>query len=965
MNKNDKIIAVIGVLILVIASIGVYTWVPSEAMADVSSINEFFQVTSSLLDIPDAITVSDTDPFYALIATPLAVHYGREGMQEILPLYVKNLDDPSRAVERVGTQINSRIEKLTVDNSQCAKNVSLDFAKMYWENSEAVLLIEYNESGYNLGVIATPLASYLTIPVIVTDELDHSVRAVLSDLGVKKTFVCGNNIDGYGSYLRFTSVEEIVDATISLLIEKFGKIDYLTITNPLDVWPPEVLDSTEIILGPETFSTSASTEFRLMLKGGSKVLGTFKIPEDYKYALVKFRGINLNMDDVNELGDSVTFSIGPMLDDLPSTLQRFEILAGGTASGGIPERDSNGNILVDQCYNEAVLYRRGGVEYQVTANPRLLATDQGDVRAEITIEKLSDPYYEMMKGLSSIAPYLTAYHKGLIFGKPEFAFAATDDVLYMGEPSPGFYMPRRNPRLAPASNEHVFEIHNEINELLAKLAGITIEKDIDIKNLRDHYKNNPIYVTLVGGATVLPQYYYATSIEPLLPPEDVKYYWGGGVPSDFMYGNIDPKPGEWQAPVPDLYSDAPDYFPYQENIVGRITGWDVQDASALIVRTIFYNEIIDELGDWKDNAVLQMGGGNDFQEPLLRYNILKILGLTHGDEPMKLSTGASYFNGLALQKNIESLGFETEYARENVATYQGFSNEAIDKLKKANLLNKLLLSKRQLKNAVGVDVVQGKELQENSNFILANAHGNMHLFTMGDVGIYKLGLGRPGGFIERRWARWAPILGVGPGMSLGDHGNYHTRNVENMNLGPSFLWIESCICGKIDGVYPKQGISQSFLHAGCNAVIAATTTSNVPGGYIEPKNSRYDLPWKTLTSYIRASRNVKKGIYPEQHFGFKIYSDLLEEIKEEDMSIGFAYREARNRYLPEEADWLVWWSPPLITTGDSELDAEIFGDMASTAKQGLDPRMDNKYQSFFEYTLYGDPAFIPYVPFDE
>ena len=173
----------------------------------------------------------------------------------------------------------------------------------------------------------------------------------------------------------------------------------------------------------------------------------------------------------------------------------------------------------------------------------------------------------MMKGFSSIAPYLTAYHKGLIFGKPEFAFAADDDVLYMGEPSPGFYMPRRNSYLAPASNEHVFEIHNQINDLLAKLAGITMEREYDIKNLREHYKNNPVYIALVGGATVLPQYLYETSIEPVLPPEDVQYYWGAGVPSDFIYGNIDPKPGEWSGQVPDLYSESPNYYPYQENIL--------------------------------------------------------------------------------------------------------------------------------------------------------------------------------------------------------------------------------------------------------------------------------------------------------------------------------------------------------------------------------------------------------------
>ena len=106
-----------------------------------------------------------------------------------------------------------------------------------------------------------------------------------------------------------------------------------------------------------------------------------------------------------------------------------------------------------------------------------------------------------------------------------------------------------------------------------------------------------------------------------------------------------------------------------------------------------------------------------------------------------------------------------------------------------------------------------------SNFILANAHGNQHTFGMGDVGLYKLGLGLQNGFLERLMAQVATIMGFGPGLSLSSHGYYSTRNVENMNLGPSFLWIESCICGKIDGLYPKQGVSQAYIHSGCNVAI--------------------------------------------------------------------------------------------------------------------------------------------------
>jgi len=376
MNKNDKIIAVIGVVILVIASIGIYTWKPGETMQHLSSIDDFFVVSSSLSNVPDAVAVSDANPFYALIATPLAVHYNAEGKQEIIPMYVQNYSNPSRAISRAEEQIDIAANEF-IDDSRSVKEWSIELAKKYWSSSEAALIIENNESGYNLGVMATPLASYLSIPIIVTDELDHQIREVFNELGVKRTLICGDNIEGYGDVLRFNTVEEIVDNTTKLLIEKFGDIDYITITNPIDAWPPEVLDSEEWIF-EDTFSTMATTELLQSVTAGSNKLGTFTIPSDYKYALVKFKGINLHSENVNELGDNVLFLCGVTDEDEYEGLQRFEVFVGGTGGGGVPVRDANGKIIEDITYNEAVLYDRGGMEYQITVSPTWLASNEGD-----------------------------------------------------------------------------------------------------------------------------------------------------------------------------------------------------------------------------------------------------------------------------------------------------------------------------------------------------------------------------------------------------------------------------------------------------------------------------------------------------------------------------------------------------------------------------------------------------------
>ncbi len=964
MNKNDKIIAVAGVIIIIVASIGVYTWKPSGSAEQTTSVNSFSTVTSTYREIPSAISVSDANPFFPLIATPLAIHYDTDGNQNVVPLYIVNQSSPSRAVTRaMNDQIGIPVG-LHIDSSKTAESWSTDIATTYWSRSDAAVLIQNDEAGYTLGVMATPLASYLSIPVLVTNGTDATVQKALNNLGVKMTVVCGENVKGYGKILRFTTIDSIVNASMSFINDKFGSVDYLTITNPKDAWPPEVLDTTYFTLGPKTMATMSTTYLRKALAGGDTLLGTFTIPQDYKYALVKFKGINLNVENVNDLGDTVIFSAGPQLPDEPTALQQFELYLGGTSLGGVPVRDANGDIVEDSTYTEMVLYRRNGVTYRVDATPFWLASPEGSIQAEVTVEKLNDSIYPLMKGLSSIAPYLTAYHRGLIFGNPEFAFGANDETLFLGEQCPGDTQARVNPRLVPASNAHVFWVHDQINKLLATLANIKVEKESDLKQLRDYYKTNPLYIALVGDATVLPQLIYNTTIEPT-SVEKATYYWGCGVPSDFIYGNIDPNPGDWTGRAPDLYSDTEDHYPFQENIVGRITGWDAQDASALIARTVYYDSIITALGDWRDNGLVQCGGGNDFQKPFVRYKLFgEILGIVALGEPMKLNTGASYFTGLGIQSRVATLGFNTTYIRENAAGFQGFSNEAIQKMKTANLLNKIGMSTRQMRNAVGAEVVEGRPLQENSNFIFANAHGNPHLFTMGDVGVTSLGLGLPHGLIHAVLAQVASIMGFGPGTALNDYMYYNPRNVEQMNLGPSFLWIESCVCGKIDGVYPTQSILQAFLHSGCTTVIAATATSNIAGGYLEPKKTQYDFPGQALIRVIEWANKARQGIYPDFHFGDKIYTDTLEQLKQSKMTIGEAFRNARNKYLPEDASWEVWWSPPLVHTGLPAVDAQYQGDVAKRTAEssGMDPRLDNKYQSFWEYSIYGDPALRPYIP---
>ena len=991
MKKNDKLVVLLGVIILVIASIGIYYGVPTEPEKIVSVADDFVKLTGVLSDeLPTAIYVPDSNPFYAIVATPVAIHYDAECNQYVIPLLVQNLTNPSDPVVRAKEQIGI-VSETVFDDSMDAKEFSLFVADKYWESSKAALIIENNQSGYELGVLATPLASYLSIPVIVTDEMDQDVVEILNDLGVEYTMVCGDTLEGYGHVLKFEAPEQIVDVSMEIIEQKFKTADpsfdinYLTITNPIDAWPPKVLDRKEIFLPERTIkSMSMSQIFNTatgLLTGQTYTTWTFTIPEDYKYALIKFWGYNHDAEDAETMGDGANFNIGPNLPDLPAGQQKFELLAGGkTSSSGVAIRDNKGNILKDMVYSEMVVYDRGGVEYVVEGSGSWLVKKQGTISGKVVIEKLENPRYPLMKGLSSIAPYLTAYRKGIMYGKPDFAFTADDDVITDdGKTCPGLYIPRKNPSLIPLSNKHIYyKVHQPINKVLAKLASIDYNENDrrDLRILREYYKENPIYIALVGGTMGLPQYIYQNNVEPFGDfdgdgVDDTPWFFGGGTPSDNIYGNIDPIEDDWSNMANDIYSD--NEFPYQENIVGRITGWDVQDASALIARTVFYQEIINKLEEWRDNFGLMIGGGQDFQEPLIRYMIFgDLLGMVSHGEPMKMDTGYGEMVFMRTEAQVaKPMEFEVKKALFEHAQLRGFSEESLDRIKKANLINRFLFLKPQIRKLVGENVVKGQEILESCNFIFANGHGCQHFFGMAGNDLTAAGLGGPlMHFLLKQTI--IPILGgfIGPGGDLSNVGDYTTRAVENLKLGPSFMWLESCFCGKIDGIDPETNIGQAFMHAGLNALIASSTGSNIGGGYLEPKNMKYDIPPIPALKYITQKQKWKKGIFDQEpHFGLKIYTDLCNELKENDASIGEAFLKAKNNYLPSDKDWELWWSPPLIRTGIPSLDMEIakgntkdFYRVDREMSSGKGPMLPSKYVTYQEYLLFGDPAFNPYEP---
>lgn len=883
-------------------------------------------------DQPSAIMVTDADPFYALIATPIAVHYDAGGNQHVIPLYVLNFTNPSSAVAKAQEQIGIYPD-LVIGDIFTLKESSILYSTLFWEEAESALIIEDSQQGYNLGVLAAPIASYLGIPILVTDEIDHSIEQTLTDLNVEKIYICGDLSTTSFDVETFNTVQEVIDEIISIHQNIFNEpITYLTFTNPEDTKYPKILKTeTYNFQGTIASGVFLPTQLPSMILKQSAGSHTFTIPSDYKYAKLTIELRNLNSEHVEELGDEIVF--------LLNSPEGFSYTYGGTM-GGIPDRDSSEDITLDQITYDTVIYDNPG-EYTINVFGKWFARKTGSYSVKITVEKLDSPIVPLMKRLSSMTPYITAYHKGIIFGKPEFAFAADDHVTYQGQTCPGVSQPGSNPNLIVPSNQHTFTVHAELLNILSQIAGIPTSP---LKPLREHYKDNPINIAIAADPTMIPMYFYYNPDGRTDNPG--AYMMGFALPSDFIYGDIDPD-------INDPENDTLSYWPFQENILARLTGRDVQDMSALIARTIYYNRIINKMGSWKDSAVIGTGCGLEFQNLPLFTRITHLIYGGRG-EPTKFPTGESTFINLRISDMVDDGFPNTKSTFLTVSQRVGFSEEDLDLIKDAGILNKILFPKNSILAISSDTLVTGGQDHIDSNLIFSFAHGSYNLFEHGDVLMDARGF--PMLTILTRI--YPPIR-----SGLSAKGAFDVRGVENMNYGPSTMFVVSCITGRTDGLNPTNTISQTMIHAGVNAYVGATRVTADPG-YLEPR----PLPggWGIGTlGLIKATMDLLiKDEYPTFHFGAVLGEDFIKEMIENDKTTGLALRDAKNVFLPKDANSTFYWTPPLMfTTGVGWLDDYILSSLDTTNqnKPFEETRvLDKKYVCFHEFTLYGDPAFNPY-----
>ncbi len=170
------------------------------------------------------------------------------------------------------------------------------------------------------------------------------------------------------------------------------------------------------------------------------------------------------------------------------------------------------------------------------------------------------------------------------------------------------------------------------------------------------------------------------------------------------------------------------------------------------------------------------------------------------------------------------------------------------------------------------------QYQEGSNYVLGGVHGNFYWYVP-QCHSYTLSGGSA----------------------------YDVTNTLEMSMGPSTMFLVSCITGRIDGLAPENALSMAYIHVGAAAYVGATRSTL---GWITPDN---EFDWRMFE--------------PE---GAVLMSEYFAQFLLEDQDVGMALRNCKNKYLPHD-----------LGSGGIRADSYIMVQ---------------------HYMLYGDPALNPYEP---
>lgn len=481
------------------------------------------------------VLASDADVFYPLIAAPLS--YREESPMLI---FHEELSDghmdfftryqPDELVVVGGTVSSDYAEQ---EFTGTPAEVSLALARSMYEGCSSALLIPYDLEQYELSVVATPIACYAHMPLLLYDGNDDDVREVLEGLGVEHVICVGNvSIEGVAS-THLGTVEEIYSYLTALHPENH----YMVLTNPNDVRPPSIGASrTEHYHGCMNYASLTLLSREMLLFGDNTATFSLDAPE----------GICTIHIYVNVTGMQGSF---PYI--ISAQLYHNDSLVSYSFSNAygeqhcymeVPSTDVKGRYRL-----VVSLYRgiRGGFFFQ-----RGFSFVDTDFDVDVVIKKMND-IHRPHAVLSPLAPSLACFRNGIVV--PTENEVTTPEYQVASSGMAGG--PWNHPSLHPIVNAQVNKTVDTVR---------TMAQALDAR-----------MVAILGDTVMIPQYYYASTTGDA--------YVGFGVPSDMPY-SLNGSLG-----------------------VGRVVAWDGVDASLLLARTLFYDDIA--RGRWLHNFTFITGEG--------------------------------------------------------------------------------------------------------------------------------------------------------------------------------------------------------------------------------------------------------------------------------------------------------------------------------------------------------------------
>ena len=358
----------------------------------------------------------------------------------------------------------------------------------------------------------------------------------------------------------FQNSTQIQKMILNIIKQRFHSLDYITITNPADVISQKITKREHMITEmPVQHTMLYLLGKKIILQGTDTLFTEFSIPKG-----IHELKINISLKNLS----------------LPSNLEKIPRLISADLTDSTGRTIAYGHspgYLNNATYLETFITNYTGKLslsisfFQGYRGGYFSVRGFSHIDASIVIDQelntLLTPQYPLISNLSQNAAYLTSAHGGIILADEEFSLIDENYACIADQHATG---PWYDETLHQYNNQKVMMIINRLEENLTY---------VDSYDLLDGYVNGSGWLALLGDTNMIPMYYY---------PSNQTHIAERGLPSDNPYSlNHQLSPG-------------------------RIMSYTASDASLLIARTLFYEELcgpVQDQDDWHQTFNFVFGEG--------------------------------------------------------------------------------------------------------------------------------------------------------------------------------------------------------------------------------------------------------------------------------------------------------------------------------------------------------------------